>query len=171
MDLLAWHDDLIRATHSGFTFLLANGLGWIAIGMIALRSSVEKTALALLLIGLVTMPLAFALRSWLGFPDYTPDNPLNRLGFLLAFSPAVAIPAVIIAYIKIPLYMPSVVAALLGGHFLPYAWLYQTDVYLVLGVVVAAAPGLLMWILGERGFAMGPFLVGGALIVAAALVY
>ena len=110
MDLLAWHDDLIRATHSGFTFLLA-------------------------------------------------------------FSPAVAIPAVIIAYIKIPLYMPSVVAALLGGHFLPYAWLYQTDVYLVLGVVVAAAPGLLMWILGERGFAMGPFLVGGALIVAAALVY
>jgi hypothetical protein len=135
VDFALAHADLIQATHRGFTFLFANGLGW------------------------------------LGFPDYSPDNPLNRLGILLAFTPAVAIPAVLIAYVKFPLYMPATMAALLGGHFLPYSWLYQTDVYLVLGLVVALTPALLLWLFKEQGFVPGPLVVGVVLIVAAVILY
>ncbi|GEM_PF-1832516 len=51
MDILSAHTDLMNATHSGFAFLLVNGIGWLIAGM----------------------------------------------------------------------------AALLGGHFLPYSWLYQTN--------------------------------------------
>lgn len=95
VDLALAHADLIQATHRGFTFLFANGLGWLAVA----------------------------------------------------------------------------VAALLGGHFLPYSWLYQTDVYLVLGLVVALTPALLLWLFEERGFLPGPLVVGITLIVAAVILY
>jgi hypothetical protein len=132
MDFLTSHSDLINATHRGFAFLITNGIGWIIAGILALRWPVKRTATLLLLMGFVTIPAAFGVRELLGFPDYPDENPLNQLGILLAFVPAVAIPAVIIAYIKYPLYMPSVMAALLGGHFLPYSWLYQTNIYYLL---------------------------------------
>jgi hypothetical protein len=107
----------------------------------------------------------------LGFPDYSPDNPLNQLALLIAFTPALAIPAVIIAYFKYPIYMPSVIAALLGGHFLPYSWLYQTCVYLILGIAVALVPSVLMLALKERGFALGPLLVGAVLMISAGILH
>jgi hypothetical protein len=91
------------------------------------------------------------------------------LALLIAFTPAVAIPAVITAYFKYPLYMPSVIAALLGGHFLPYSWLYQTDVYLILGTAVALVPSVLMLALKERGFSLGPLFAGAALIISAGI--
>ncbi|HEX6971449.1 MAG TPA: hypothetical protein VF234_04465 [Limnochordia bacterium] len=121
--------------------------------------------------GFVTVPLAFGVRALLGFPAYNPENPLNAVALLIAFTPAVAVPAVIIAYAKYPPYLPSVVAALLGGHFLPYSWLYQTKVYLALGIAVAIVPSALMLVFQERGFAMGPLFVGTALLAGAFMVY
>jgi len=170
MDIALAHQDLINSTWSGFTFLLANGVGWIVIGLLAFRLREERVALALLLIGLVTMPIAFGLRSLLGLQDYNPGNPLNRAGILLAFVPVVAFPAVVITYLKLPKWMPCVVAAILGGHFLPYAWLYQTQVYLFLGIGVAILPPLLLLYAGRHGFALGPLAVGVMLLVGAALV-
>lgn len=165
------HQDVIQATRSGFAFLLVNGAGWVIAGILARRWPVQRTATLLLVMGAFTTPLAFALRWMLGFPDYSPDNPLNQLALLIAFIPAVAIPAVLAAYFKYPLYMPSVMAALLGGHFLPYSWLYQTGVYLILGIAVALVPSVLMLALKERGFSLGPLFVGTALIISAGILY
>ena len=122
MDLSIAHADVIAATRRGFAFLLANGLGWWVVGVLAFRWPVRRVATLLLFMGAVTMPLAFALRGWLGFPDYDPANPLNALALLIAFAPAVAFPAIVITYLQAPRYLPAVMAALLGGHFLPYAW-------------------------------------------------
>lgn len=166
-DFATAHADVITATHRGFAFLIANGLGWVVAGLLALRWPARYVATLLLFMGFVIMPLAFALRGWLGFPDYSPDNPLNQLAILLAFTPAVTIPAVITAYVKYPLYLPAVMAAVLGGHFLPYSWLYQTNVYLALGIAVAMLPGALILVFKERGFAMGSLLVGVLLIAGA----
>jgi hypothetical protein len=94
-DFAAAHADVIRATHSGFTFLLANGVGWFIAGIFALRWPVNKVATLLLL--------------------------------------------------------PTVMAALLGGHFLPYRWLYQTNVYLVLGILVSIVRRSLCWFSGSVG--------------------
>ncbi|MCT8341276.1 hypothetical protein MG296_14535 [Flavobacteriaceae bacterium TK19130] len=171
MDFTSAFNDLINATHSGFAFLIANGIGWLAVGMTSLRLSVEKTAKVLLYIGILTMPLAFVLRSILGFADYSPENPLNELGLLLAFSPVVGLAIVIISYIKLPLYMPSLVSALLGAHLLPYSWLYQTNIYLIVGILVAIVPSILMLIFREKGFSIGPFFVGTVLIFGALALY
>lgn len=170
-DFTAAHAEVVAATRSGFAFLFSNGLGWLAVGVVALRWSVARTATILIFMGFVTMPLALALRGLLGFPDHNPDNPLNQLALLVALTPTVAIPAVIVAYLKYPVYLPAVMAALLGGHFLPYTWIYQTRIYLVLGISVAIVPSVLMLILRERGFALGPLFVGAALLIGALLVY
>lgn len=171
LDFVTAHADVIEATHRGFAFLIANGIEWVIAGILALRWPVQKTATLLILMGFVTVPLAFGVRLLLGFPAYSPENPLNQLAFLIAFTPAVAIPAVIISYVKYPLYLPSVMAALLGGHFLPYSWLYQTNVYLALGIAVAIVPSALVVIFRDQGFAMGPLFVGAALIAGAFVVY
>jgi hypothetical protein len=78
------HQDLIFVTRRGFTFLVANEIGWIIVGIQAQRWPAERTATLLLVMGAVTTPAAFGLRALLGLPGYTPDNPLNRLGLLLA---------------------------------------------------------------------------------------
>jgi len=171
LDFATAHADVIQATHRGFAFLVVNGLGWLVAGILALRWPVQRTATFLMLMGFVTVPLALALRALLGFPPYNPDNPLNTLGLLIAFTPAVAVPAMVIAYVKYPLYLPSVMAALVGGHFLPYTWLYQTGVYLALGIAVAVVPSALMLAFRDRGFALGPLFVGAALISGAFVVY
>lgn len=171
LDLATAHGDVIEATHKGFAFLITNGVAWLIAGILALRWPVQRTATFLMLMGFVTVPLALALRHGLGFPPYSPENPLNQLGLSIAFVPAVAIPAAFIAYVKHPIYLPSVMAAVVGGHFLPYSWLYQTYVYLVLGIAVSVVPSALMFALGERGFAIGPLFVGVALIAGALLVY
>ena len=169
MDLTLAHQDLINTTWSGFTFLLANGIGWIVIGALAFKLPEKKIALLLLLIGLVTMPLAFGLRFALGLPDYNPDNPLNRIGLLLAFVPAAAFPAILIAYFKLPKYMPCIVAAILGGHFLPYSWLYQSNVYLFLGISISLVPPLLLLYLKKYGYPLGPLFVGIMLLIGSVL--
>ncbi len=169
MELTLAHQDIIDTTWSGFTFLLANGIGWIFIGALAFKLSEKKIALLLLLIGLVTMPLAFGLRFALGLPDYNPENPLNRIGLLLAFVPAAAFPAILIAYFKIPKFMPCIVAAILGGHFLPYSWLYQTNVYLFLGITVSLVPSLLLLYVKKYGYPLGPLFIGIILLISSVL--
>lgn len=164
MDFSIAHQDLIDVTRSGFAFLIANGAGWLIVGLLAFKWPEKRIATILLFLGLFTMPLAFGLRSILGLPDYNPENPLNQLGLLLAFSPAVAFPAIIISYFKFPAYLPCVMAAILGGHFLPYAWLYQTNIYLIIGIAVAIVPGLLIIYFEKHGFALGPLFVGITLI-------
>lgn len=171
MDLVTAHADVINATHRGFAFLMANGLVWLIAGVLAHWWSVQRIATLLLFMSIATTPLAFALREWLGFPDYNSANSLNQLALLIALTPALAFPAIITTYGMHPLYLPAVMAALLGGHFLPYSWLYQTPVYVWIGVAVAIIPGTLLLIFKERGFALGPLSVGLLLIAGAFIVY
>ena len=43
-------------------------------------------------------------------------------------------------------------AAIVGGHFLPYAWIDKSNLYVVMGVVVAIAPYALYMSLGGASF-------------------
>src|SRR5690606_12451330 len=130
LDLATAHGAVIEAPHKGFALLITNGVAGRIAGILALRAPGHRPAPVLMRMACGTVPLALALRHVLGFPPYGPENPLNQLGLSFAFVPAVAIPAAFIAYVKHPIYLPSVMAAVVGGHFLPYSWLYQTYVYL-----------------------------------------
>ena len=64
----------------------------------------------------------------------------------------VALPAVIVAYSLRPDFVPVAMAAVGGGHFLPYAWLQRTPVYAVLGVVVSLGAFALQVLLQAAAF-------------------
>jgi hypothetical protein len=71
------------------------------------------------------------------------DHPLLSLSVQLAMVQIVALPAVIMLYPDHPELVPAALAAIGGAHFLPYVWLHETRIYLVLAIAVS----LVSWVL------------------------
>ena len=69
---------------------------------------------------------------------------------LIAVAQGLALPVSILVFNLNPLYVPVVFAATSSGHFLPYAWLYRTRAYIVLGVVAALGPFALLVVIGSE---------------------
>lgn len=65
---------------------------------------------------------------------------------------SVALPAVIVAFNLNPVTVLVVLAAIGGGHFLPYAWLHRTRLYAVLGVAIAIGAFVLQVLLRSAAF-------------------
>ena len=81
-----------------------------------------------------------------------------------------ALPAVIIVYALNPLYVPAAFAAVGGGHFLPYAWLHRTSVYIYLGVAVSLGSFAMMAVWGAAAFPFIPLFWSGAYWITAFIV-
>lgn len=121
----------------GAPFLLAFGLTLGLTGLAAFVVPVRVAALITLFQGNAALPLAFWLERRMGTARLAPGNPLRPLSIQMAMSQVVALPAVLLLYALAPWTVPAGMAALGGGHFLPYAWLQRTRAYLVLGGVVS----------------------------------
>jgi hypothetical protein len=87
----------------------------------------------------------------------------------LSLVPTLGLPAVLVTLRFAPAYVPTVFAALVGAHFLPYVWLQRTSIYAVLAAVVSLGPFVLSVILRERAFPWVGILVGFTLVVGAFL--
>ena len=159
--------DMTRSSGGGIAFLMAYGTTLLIAGMLAFWLPAPQAALLILFQGGVALPAAFALERLLGFPPMASDNPLRPLAVQLAMVQVVALPAVIITYQLDPIYVPAVFAAIGGGHFLPYAWLHRTRIYLVLSVGVSLGTWLMMGIWGASAFPYVPLMWGISLWTAA----
>jgi hypothetical protein len=62
-------------------------------------------------------------------------------------------------------------ASIAGGHFLPYAWLQRTNVYIGLGVAVSAGALMLQILLGTAAFPFVLLYMTACYAVAAPMVY
>lgn len=162
-------NDVAASSRRGAAFLLAFGTTWIVCDLLAYLLPAADLALAVMFQGALAVPMAFGLQKLLGFPDGHPENPLTSLSIFLAMTQAVAIPAAALTYVRTPTFVPAVFAAIVGAHFLPYAWLQQTRVYLALGVGVSLGSWVIMATLGEDGYRIVPWFVGGSLLVSAAV--
>ena len=91
------------------------------------------------------------------------------LAVQMAMSQIVALPAVLFAYSLHPAYVPAALAAVGGGHFLPYAWLHRTKVYVILGVAVSLGAFALSLALRREAFSPVLFYVSACYAVAAPL--
>jgi len=87
--------------------------------------------------GGAALPLAFWLERRLAKGRMEKANPLHSLSGLLAMSQALTLPALIVAYSMNPASVPVVLAAIGGGHFLPYAWLHRTRIYSIFAFSVS----------------------------------
>ncbi|MCY4658479.1 MAG: hypothetical protein OXF93_01515 [Acidobacteria bacterium] len=158
-------NDVAASSHRGAAFLVAFGTTWIVCGLLAYFLPAEDLALAVMFQGALGVPMAFGLQILFRFPVGHPKNPLISLSIYLAMTQTVAIPAAVLTYVRTPTMVPAVCAAILGAHFLPYAWLQQTRVYIALSVGVSLGSWLVMAIFGENGYRIVPWFVGGSLLI------
>ena len=151
-DLARAQNEVSASSAGGAPFLIAYGLTFFATGILSFFIAVETAALIAMFQGGIALPLAFWLERRLGSGPMAPDNPLRPLSVQMAMTQVLALPAVIIAYSLNPAVVPAVLAAIGGGHFLPYAWLHRTSLYAALGVAVAIGAFVLQLLLRSAAF-------------------
>jgi hypothetical protein len=132
--------------------LIAFGATFLACAALWFFFPTRTAALIVMFQGSVALPLAFGLERRLGSKRMAPDNPLRPLSVQMAMSQIVALPAVIIAYSLDPATVPAVLAAVGGGHFLPYAWLQRTHIYFALGIAISVGAFVLQAALRASAF-------------------
>jgi hypothetical protein len=151
-DIEAALDDVSASSAGGAPFMIAFGFTLAVCGALGLVLPVRTAAIVTLFQGNVALPLAILLERRLGTRRLPPDHPLRPLSIQLAMSQIVALPAVIYAYALDPAYVPAAMAAIGGGHFLPYAWLQRTRIMVLLGVVVSLGALAFALVLHRRSF-------------------
>jgi hypothetical protein len=73
------------------------------------------------------------------------------------------------AYVTTPQAVPWYLAVLVGAHFLPFAWLYDSRAYVFCAVATVAAAGLSAWMLPAATYIVTPFAVAAVLAVTVVL--
>ena len=160
-------DDVSASSAGGAPFLIAFGITLAVCGVLGLVLPVRTAALVTLFQGNVALPLAFLLERRLGTRRLPADHPLRPLSIQLAMSQIVALPAVILVYALDPAYVPAAMAAVGGGHFLPYAWLQRTRINVFLGVGVSLGSLALAIALHRASFSPVLFFVSACYAAAA----
>lgn len=137
LDLSQAFSEVSASSAGGAPFLAAYGLTMFISAMLAFLLPLETVALIAIFQGGAALPLAFWLERRLGSGTMAEDNPLRPLSVQMAMSQMLALPAVIVAYSLEPVAVPVVLAAVGGAHFLPYAWLHRTRIYIGFAVAVS----------------------------------
>ena len=162
--------DLARRTRRGISNILAGVLLWtlFAVLGILLPPSPEKALIYLFGAGLL-LPMGLGLGALLRFDMFAKGNPLTQLAGLLGGLQILFIPLMIGAYYASPQMVPWYLAVLVGAHFLPFSWLYESRGYWFAAVATSVGGGLSGWLFPEQAFVMTPLLVAGVLAITAVL--
>lgn len=155
----------------GAPFLIAYGATFLLTALISLFVSLETAGLVAMFQGGLALPAAFWLERRMGRQRMSTDNLLRALSGQLAMSQAAALPAFIIVYNVEPVMLPLLLAAFGGMHFIPYAWLHRTRIYLGLGGILALGSFFLLLQLQSAAFIPTLVFIGVLYWLAAPLVY
>lgn len=151
-DLVRAQNEVSASSAGGAPFLMAYGGTLLVTGILYYLLPLSTVALIAIFQGTVALPIAFWLERQLGWQTRSAANPLQSLSVQMAMSQVLALPATIIAYSLNPAVVPAVLAAVGGGHFLPYAWLHRTRAYVVLAVLVSLGAFALQLLLKASAF-------------------
>lgn len=170
-DLTRALDEVSASSAGGSPFLIAYGATFLITGILAFFLPRNITALIAMFQGGLALPVAFWLERRMGTRRMTKENPLNALSAQMAMSQTFGIPALIVVYSLNPGAIPVVLAGLGGVHFIPYAWLHRTRLYLLLGGAVAVGAFVWQIVLGAAAFPIILLYVGLVYWALAPLVY
>lgn len=131
--------ELSRINRSGAAFLLAYGATWLICAVLWRTVSPKHATWATLFQGMVALPVALGVSAWLGMLDARPGGEaLAQLGVVLSVSQLVVLPLLIVLTAKGRYSAVPLVFSIAGAvHFVPFAWLYQSWLYLAMPVVLA----------------------------------
>jgi hypothetical protein len=170
-DLNRAFNEVSTSSMGGAPFLIAYGATFLITAILSFFVSRPTAALMAMFQGGVALPIAFWLERRMGSARMAPDNPLRSLSGQMAMSQALGLPLLILVYSLNPGGLPLALASLGGVHFLPYAWLHRTNLYIWFAVAVSVgAFGIQLW-LGSKAFSFILLFVAVVYWVAAPLVY
>jgi len=118
--------------------------------------------------GFLIFPATELLVRTAGAPAISADNPLPRLGMQAAFVLPLSMPLLVpVAHYRLGWFYPALMI-LLGAHYLPFAFVYGTRLFLALGWLLVGA-GMAIAVYWSSVFSAGAWLTGGVLLVFAGL--
>lgn len=169
MSITEAQGDVRRIYAGGFHGQLVSAVVWLCASAIATWISVSGAVAVLFLGGTLIFPLTWVLIRLSGRPASLPSgHPMRALAMQIAFTVPIGL-VVVVAMLPGDgeLFFPASMV-IVGAHYLPFVFLYgmRAFAYLSLALVV---PGLtlLVWLPGP--FAVGGWLTGVVLLVAAFL--
>lgn len=170
MDLQTMKLDLARRSRRGLPNILAAVGLWSAFGVLGmmLPDTPQRALIYLFGAGLL-LPLGLLIAALLRIDLFARGNPLALLGGYLGGLQILFIPLMIGAYLATPQFVPWYLGVLVGAHFLPFAWLYESRAYLFGSIVTAIAAALTGWLLPTQTYVATPVAVVTALLLTALL--
>ena len=176
MDLVASLGRLAEQNLSGISFLAAYGVTWLVCGVVWQRAAERTAAMVTLFQGMVALPAALGLAALIGAIGQerpVPDE-LTQLSVLIGTSQLLGLPLLIYFVVKRQYgVVPFAFAAITSMHFVLYAWLYRTPVYIVMALAISLGAMVLMLTAPPDRPRSGParvcFLTGGLLLAAGAV--
>lgn len=140
------------------------GFVWLAAALAASAGSTRGSVLTVIIGGALIFPATQLVLRLLGRQaSLSRGNPLNGLAMQVAFTVPVLLPvAGAAALYRIEWFFPAVMV-ILGGHYLPFVFLYGMPAFAVLGgALIAAGVGLALW--AGNAFATGAWVTAFALL-------
>jgi hypothetical protein len=151
-DLTRAFGEVSASSMGGAPFLIAYGATFLITAILSFFIPKTTTAMIALFQGGLALPIAFWLERKMGKQRMAPDNPLRSLSVQMAMSQALGLPALILVYSLNPGGIPLALASLGGIHFLPYAWLHRTRIYIYFAIAVAVGAFAMQVWLAKNAF-------------------
>ena len=139
MELDELRIDISKRGKKGLHFIMASVIIWCAVLVVWLLP-IKDIATKNLLTFCFTAPLpplAYMISRIIKAEFSTSDNPLNKLGVLFSCNQFLYILIAMWVYPTVPDKMVMVLAIIFGAHLLPFGWLYQSNAYLVMSVLIS----------------------------------
>lgn len=149
-DVDTYLQTLAAVNRDGAGFLLAYGTTWLVAAVVWRVRGERVGAWAALFQGMVGLPLALLLTAGMARGERVDDPTMTTLSIYLGTGQLLALPLVgVLVARRHHVLAVALLAATTAVHFVPYAWLYQTPLYVVLSALVAVVTATLVAV-GER---------------------
>lgn len=164
----AVRDALAEITLGGVGATIAGALFWAAVAAALLLHGLSGDALAwaVALGGIAVHPVGFVLNRQLGGDILARGHPWASLIWTLGATQLLGWVTVGVLFAQAPALVPFGLATLVGAHFLPFAWLYRSVPYALLGAATVVGVGVAQLLLHNA--AALPIAVGMAVSMAMA---
>lgn len=170
MDLTTLKRDIATRSRRGLPNILAGAGLWATFGVLgAVLPDTPQRALIYLCGAGMLLPLGMLVAAIMRVDLFAKGNPLAVLGGYLGGLQMLFIPLMAGAYTATPSFVPWYMGVLVGAHFLPFAWLYDSRAYLIGAIGTTVAAALSGWLLPAATYLVTPFAVTLLLLVMALL--
>lgn len=161
MSVSTYLHTLAVVNRHGFGFLAAYGTTWLLACLVWRLRGERAGAYAALFQGMVALPIAFGVTAVTATGPRPVDAVLGSLSTYLAMGQLMVLPLVVVTVMAHRWTLATaMLATTTAVHFLPYSWLYQTPVYLVMAIVLSLSVATLVRWEARRGSSAGSLVCG-----------